>query len=474
MKMNYAYFSFTRVIAVLALAAGIFVFRPGGLFFLNDDFIHLYLTSKGQWLQQNSFRPVCDLSMWLDYQLWALNATGFHLTNVLIHFACSILVYRFSFLLLGRYHQWAVAGSNAMLIAAIFFLYAFHSETVFWVIGRSASLGTAWFLLSLIFYLQRNESAKGFTFSVLFFALGLLTYESVWITPFVFAVFSYLDVKQRQSPIGKEWKYLLLTAGVMAVYLVVRFLAISQLVGPYEGTRFFNLDIGGLAANMLKLVLRGFSRQSGSLYLLLAAFVTSVAALVSFLLTRKKQFAFAVILLWLTGLIPYLSLGIDTFGSEGERYLYLPSIFFCIIIGLGIVNARQWYKYAITIIFFVVHVLLLMNARNDYETASEATYNTVSELKETTAAQQLYFLCLPGENNGALIFRDGLPEAVKLYAPRAGKVHILSRCGGNFSFTGVTVEDPLSLQRTPAADVVFDYSRSSLLVSYLPPGTISE
>jgi hypothetical protein len=134
--MNSAYFSYTRVIAIVAMVAGIFLLWPGKLFFLNDDFTHLYLTSQGQWLQHNSFRPMCDLSMWIDYKLYGLNAIGFHLTNAILHLIASYLVYRFSFRLLTRYHQAGVASSNAILIAAIFFVYCFHAESLYWVIGR--------------------------------------------------------------------------------------------------------------------------------------------------------------------------------------------------------------------------------------------------------------------------------------------------------------------------------------------------
>ena len=40
------------------------------------------------------YRPVQNLSFIVDYLLWAGNTYGFHLTNVLLHISCGLLLYR--------------------------------------------------------------------------------------------------------------------------------------------------------------------------------------------------------------------------------------------------------------------------------------------------------------------------------------------------------------------------------------------
>lgn len=465
--MEYSYFSYTRVIAVVALFAGIFLLSPANLFFLNDDFTHLYLTSQGKWLQQNSFRPVCDFSMWLDYRIWGLNALGFHLTNSILHLIATYLVYRLSLSLLAKYHQAGIASSNAILIAAIFFVYAFHAETIYWVIGRSSSLGAIFFLLSCIYYLKRKTSAKHFVLSLLFFGLGLLTYESVWIIPVVFVILSWLDVKHHSTIWKKESTFIITAIIVFIAYFIVRYFFIQQLIAPYEGERFLNFDIAGLTWNYAKLILRSFSKQAGNFYFLGSAFLITLFSIISFLFSRKRQLCIAVVLLWLISYIPYLSLGIDTFGSEGERYLYQPTIFLSIIIGLGIVNAARTYKYIISLLYFFVHILLLNETRKNYEVASAVTKATVQQIRNMGKKDVLYIQQLPQENNGALIFRNGINGAVQLFSNAAVKtVKVISVYEGNFTFFN-GVNEQIWMDDLPGnknKDAVFDFSGNALNV----------
>jgi len=461
--MNATFVSYIRILAIVAFIAGIFLVYPGDLFFLNDDFTHLYLTSKGEWLQRSSFRPICDLSMWTDHKVWGLNATGFHITNVLLHLLSTYLVFLFAQRLLTKYHNKAIAQPHAILVAAIFFVYCFHSETVFWIIGRSASLGTIFFLLSMVFYFDRK---KYFLLSLSFFAVGLITYESVIIIPGAFLILSWMDVKQKRSTWKVESKYFIAAALVITGYFVMRYFYIHQIVGEYEGSRFLNFDIPGLARNGLKLILRSFSRQSGSLFLLGLALAITITSVISFLLSRNRILVIGLVLLWLVSYMPYLSLGIDTFGSEGERYLYLPSVFLAIIIGLGIVNATKAFKYIIALLFFAVQLLLLAEFRQEYQVASAVTKATVEELKRINA-QTIYIKELPEENNGAVIFRTGIEEACKLYCLNKNvQVKVLSAYKGNYQFfSGTNQEEWTSdLPGEQGKDAVLDYTNNILTV----------
>jgi len=464
--MNYPFFSYTRMLAAVALVAGLYLFWPGKLFFLNDDFLHLYLTQQGEWLQQNSVRPVCDLSMWIDYKIWGLHPFGFHLTNTLLHFLNTWLVYRLVLRLLQQYHQSVIAASNAILVATVFFVYAFHAETIFWVIGRSASLATVFFLLSMHAYLYRHKSVKYWVQTLIFFSIGLLTYESVWIFPCCAFIISVLDIRQKKSTVTKEWKLLAGLMLPMVLYMVFRYQVQHNIAGSYEAGKFLEGDATGLSINFIKLFLRSFSRQSGEMYLLVASLLIMFVASISFLL-RRSGFAVAILAMFVVSLLPYLSLGIDTFGYEGERYLYLPSVFLSIIVGLGMVNAGLYYKYAVSLIYFFVQVFLLYNARQDYLIASGVTKATVEQFRQLNHKQTIYIRQLPQENNGALIFRSGLNEAQYLYmhAPMP-KLMIQSAYEGNYIFFNGTSEQQWSgdLPGKQSSDAVLDYTNNVLTV----------
>jgi tetratricopeptide (TPR) repeat protein len=83
------------------------------------------------------YRPVVTLSLWLDGRTGGGSALAYHVTNVLLHAACSLLA-----LLLLR----ALLGSDraALAGALLFAVHPIHAESVAWVSGRTdlwAALG---------------------------------------------------------------------------------------------------------------------------------------------------------------------------------------------------------------------------------------------------------------------------------------------------------------------------------------------
>src|SRR6266496_660089 len=81
-----------NILSVIIVALALYCYDPFTLYFQNDDFIHIPLSEQGVLLQRNTFRPVCDISIMLNYWLWGKNAWGYHFINLLLHIvACSIL-----------------------------------------------------------------------------------------------------------------------------------------------------------------------------------------------------------------------------------------------------------------------------------------------------------------------------------------------------------------------------------------------
>lgn len=164
------------IICLIAVAAGFWLFNPFPLYFLNDDFIHIPLSRDGIFFQRHSFRPVCDLSIRIDYLLWRKKAFGYHITNLFLHVIDSVLVGVLSIQLFKKYTNIA-AVTGGICTAVLFFIYPFHSESIFWIIGRSGSLGALFFLPAIIFYLRRLEGLRYSILSILFFIAGLITYR---------------------------------------------------------------------------------------------------------------------------------------------------------------------------------------------------------------------------------------------------------------------------------------------------------
>jgi hypothetical protein len=91
-----------------------------------------------------NWHPLTWLSHMLDYQLYGLDPSGHHLTNVLLHLANTLLLF-----LVLRGMTGALWRSG--LVAALFALHPLHVESVAWVAERKDVLST--FLLVDLPYL---------------------------------------------------------------------------------------------------------------------------------------------------------------------------------------------------------------------------------------------------------------------------------------------------------------------------------
>ena len=114
------------------------------------------------------YRPVAFLSHGIDWQIWGLNPFGFHLTNVLLHVGCTLLVFQ-----LGRR---LFTVSAAAVAALLFALHPASHEAVYWIAARFDLMAT-FFTLAAIWCLTHERPAWQAA-GVAAFALGLLAKES--------------------------------------------------------------------------------------------------------------------------------------------------------------------------------------------------------------------------------------------------------------------------------------------------------
>jgi tetratricopeptide (TPR) repeat protein len=116
------------------------------------------------------FRPLTTLTYALDHALWQGAPAGFHLTNLFLHLACTLLVF-----LLAR--QGGARPPVAALASAFFAVHPRLTESVAWISGRTDVLATLGALAG--FYLHCRPSRA--TWSTLAAAacvfLGLLSKE---------------------------------------------------------------------------------------------------------------------------------------------------------------------------------------------------------------------------------------------------------------------------------------------------------
>ncbi len=105
-------------------------------------------------------RPLLMFSYWVDYQIGGIEPHQYHTSNVLLHFAVSIV----TMLIAARLLDWAgVSGrmrrALAIFSGAIFLLHPLQSESVAYVASRSEVLSVLFYYAAFAVFLYSNRGA---------------------------------------------------------------------------------------------------------------------------------------------------------------------------------------------------------------------------------------------------------------------------------------------------------------------------
>lgn len=407
--MNKRHFLFLFAACVLF----VFIFNPNHLYFLSDDWDSLLFSLQPSNIL-HSFRPLSDASLLLDYSVWGMNAGGYHLTNFILHFGCVFCVYHFSRqLLLLKFDS--VSASRLSLLCSLFFLfYPFHSEAIFWIVGRGAILCTLFGLLCLTFFIKKEQSQLHYPLSIFFFALALLSYEEAWVIPFLITIIAFIYRNQTRT---KRIIQASVFWFVFLMYLVGRFFFTKNIIGtPYGSERLLNFDILFLAKNFAAFVFRSFilPLQSSVLF---AGVCAVVAALILILLFKSRKKLNFVLLIsaafFFLSLLPVLPLGIDTHDTESERFLYFPSVFFLLSITqlfTVIFKKKYWTIY----LLLLAGLIPLLVSYESFVMSSIVSGKTISAIQKLSATDTLFCRQLPDQYKGGFIFRNGFKSMITI------------------------------------------------------------
>jgi len=168
-------------------------------------------------LRYGYYRPVVKALYALEYAGWGRNPFGYHVTNVLLHVGCTLLVV----LLLRRLRLGPLPALGAGLLFAV---HPIHTESVAWIAGRTDVVAFFFSALSFLLFLEARRRGVLIALSWICFALALLAKEmSVVVVPWV--VLASLWVRRRSwtSSLVAALPYVLL----IGVYLFVRFVVLE-------------------------------------------------------------------------------------------------------------------------------------------------------------------------------------------------------------------------------------------------------
>lgn len=400
-------------ICVLAIGYALFCFNPFTFYFQNDDFAHILLSKKGIFFQHRFFRPLSDASLMLDWFLWKTNAAGYHFTNLLLHAACSVLLYGLVHRLSRAYLPFLSASYIAVIASVLFFVYPFHSETVFWILGRGGSLGVLFSLLFFLFYVSPNYKKQWIGF--LFLIAGFLSYENTWAIPLI-CWMAFLWNKNHRN-----WQQPAFVSIIFLIYFFIRKNITHEWLGTYEAHALINGDWNMIVNNFLKLLFRSFFPYThvSIIWFVLLAVLYVIVFIIFLKASRHIQRTIVFLMLcFLISLLPYLSLGISVRSSESERFLYFPSLLLCIALAVLIVSCKSfWFQSIYFTSIVAVWLYLLSTSAMHYKTAGEIVSLLFNEIKKLPQKNTLYIVELPQSQAGALILRNNIEAAWQFIQP---------------------------------------------------------
>jgi Tfp pilus assembly protein PilF len=141
--------------------------------------------STGNWY------PLTWLSLMLDCELFESKPQAFHITNLLLHLANTLLL----FMVLKR-----LTGAlwRSGFVAALFALHPLHVESVAWISGRKDVLSTFFWLLTMWAYVSyvRRPSFTRYIAVAAFFILGLMSKAMLVTLPFVLLILDYWPLRR--------------------------------------------------------------------------------------------------------------------------------------------------------------------------------------------------------------------------------------------------------------------------------------
>jgi tetratricopeptide (TPR) repeat protein len=364
----YFFIAFLVAIAYLPTLSGEFLLDDYGLIRDNPytkeaHSVFSYLTQEDGALDRGRYhtgyyRPLINLSYWIDYKLWGMNARGFRTTSLILHILCSLSLYHLL--------VWSLNDRRAAFFGAILFaLHPVNTESVAFISARNNILATMLAILSFHFYIRswKGSNTLNYVASLIAFTMAILSKEfGLMVLPLIFLY--QRTVSQEKESLLKELASYLPFIIILAFYFLLRKGATGTLLTPSEMGNLWSRVYFSPYLILLKLKLIFLPYSLHSFMLSYPSSFVSWKALASilfgcfmgFVLWKKKDhkilvfsaFAFLVTVFPVLNIIPTESRSLIAM-----RWLYFPMAF--ILIGVTF-----WIKRALVKREFLVLSALAM------------------------------------------------------------------------------------------------------------------
>jgi len=297
----------------------------------------------------NYYRPLMHIIFMLNYYIFGLNPEGFHFVNIAFHAGVSVLVFLVAVSLFIESKQPPSTLYLQPFIAALLFAsHPVHTEAVAWVSGVPELSFSFFYLLSFYFFIRCGTGYDGtYLLSIVSFFIATLCKETALTLPLVLIAYDFA-FKKGVFRLGDYLKRYVPYFMVAGVYFILRINAIGGLVptkrhielSTYQYViNVFPLFVQYLEKLLLPVKLNAFHvlHPIASIFEIKGAIslaITVAFIFVSLIVFKKNKAAFLSIALVAIPLLPVLYIPGVGENTLAERYLYLPSAGFVILLAL--------------------------------------------------------------------------------------------------------------------------------------------
>ena len=371
------------------------------------------------------WHPLIWLSLMFDYQLFGLNACGYHMTNLILHILSTLLL----FWLFNR-----MTGTiwKSAFVAGLFALHPLHVESVAWIAERKDALSAFFWMLTLCFYVYYTERPviRRYLLVLFSFVFALMSKPMVVTLPVIMILLDYWPLGRFQSIKGslilwqlREKSLFLVLSAVLSIVTV--YTMYPNVIEYFPlGSRFANAPVSfvtylektfwphSLAVFYPFLYKLPIWQVLGSVLMI---FVISIAAIS---MMKRMPYLFVGWLWYTITLLPVLGIIQNGTYAMADRYTYLPSIGIAVMLAWGVpflFPRESTYKkilFPVGLIFLAILSVLTWKQCDYWKNGTTIFSHALQVTKDNYMAHN---------NLGAFLFAEGkTKEAIDHYDKSIG------------------------------------------------------
>ena len=345
------------------------------------------------------WHPLTWLSLMFDYQLYGLNAGGYHMTNLILHILSTLLLF-------WLFNRMTGAIWRSAFVAALFALHPLRVESVAWIAERKDVLSAFFWMLTFCLYVYYTEkpAIKRYLLVLFCFVCALMSKPIVVTLPVIMILLDYWPLKRFESKKGNlilwQLREKIPFFVFSAVFSIITFYA--QRPVPVKlfplSSRLANAPVSFvtyLEKTFWPLDLAVFYPFTSQIQVWKVVFASLLILLISaavIVAVKRLPYLFVGWLWYATTILPVI--GIIQVGNHAmtDRYTYLPSVGIAIMLAWGIplLFPREYIRKKVLFpagIAFLAIMALLAWQQCGYWKNSIALFNhTLQITKDNTLA----------------------------------------------------------------------------------------